>query len=94
MLSANGIYADENRLSTNNLYAGTISVDSWNDICAIVDGNVASMNDELTAIKSNVSTISGIVDDALSSNCNLPQHDMTNQTPYKAVVSKLLLVDE
>lgn len=94
MLSANGIYADENGLSTNNLYAGTISVDSWNDICAIVDGNVASMNDELTAIKSNVSIISGIVDDALSSNCNLPQHDMTNQTPYKAVVSKLLLVDE
>ncbi len=98
MLSAKGISADENGLSTGTLEANELSVDAWSKVSAVVDNQTTTLNDELTAIKSNVSTISGVVDGALSGNVELPAHRHTNPdstvVSLTATVSKLIIIDE
>jgi hypothetical protein len=88
-------YADKLSVEELTSVSACISDLYVNALSTVVDKTTninlqATIND----IDKRLDTVSVIVDDALSSDCHLPQHDMQNEAALSAIVSKLLIVDE
>ncbi len=100
------ILSDENTVSTHtafnevelssaiakNANVSSLTVPSLSDIVA--DNTACSLQSTINDIDDAIDTVSGVVGDALSANCELPPHSMIDHDALSAVVSKLLIVDE